>query len=218
MSNLPDNCIQKNNKNFCKFNIKKYNKNRNELFYIKKLKKMTNIKTLASNIPNYANDIKQNVAKFLSENNPLLSPKQVFGSALAAAYTAKEKSAINDLENEARFHLSKTEMQAVKTAASVATMNNIYRNFVLAMNDNDYENIDDSLATANADNHSIDKIDFEVFSLAASIINTCKKSIDFHAIKLVDFGLSKQQIQMIAKIVATVGAAAQVLQMEEVIS
>lgn len=179
---------------------------------------MTNIKTLTSNIPDYASDIRQNVTNLLSEKNKLLSPKQIFGSALAAAYTAKEKSTIIDLESEAKFHLSSTEMKAIKTASSVATMNNVYHNFLQATNDSDYANLDVMLTTKDADNHSIDKIDFEVFYLAASIINTCKQSINFHANKLIDYGLSKQQVQMIAKIVATVGGAAQVLQMEEIIS
>ena len=76
---------------------------------------MTNLKSLKANIPDYAKDVKENNTNLINEKNEVLSPKHVFGAALAAAYTAKEKSAINDIKSEAKFHLSKTEMEAVKT-------------------------------------------------------------------------------------------------------
>ena len=178
---------------------------------------MTNLKTLKANIPDYASDIRENIDNLISDENKILTPKQVFGSALAAAYAAKEKSAINDIKSEAKFHLSKSEMDAVKTATSITTMNNIYRNFVQATNDSKYDELPVQLTTANADNHTIDKIDFEIFALATCIINTCPKSINLRINRLTDYGLSKEQIQMIAKIVSTVGAAAQLLAIEEII-
>lgn len=178
---------------------------------------MTNLKTLASDIPNYAADIRSNLTKLISEDNKLLTPKQIFGAALAAAYAAKEKSAITDLKNEARFHLSNTEMEVIKTATSNATMNNIYRIFVDATQDPEFDELHVALSNDNAQNHTIDKIDFEVFSLATSIINCCRRSIKTHVNKLTDLGLTKQQIQMIAKIVAVVGSSAQILTIEEII-
>lgn len=178
---------------------------------------MTNIKTLKSNIPDYANDIRGNITKLINEKNELLTPKQVFGAALAAAYAAKEKSAISDLKNEAKFHLSAKEMDTVKAAAAVTTMENIYRNFAKAANDSEYGDACDELSTPNTDNHGIDKSDYEVFALATCIINTCEKSIALHVKKLIDYGFSKEQIKMVAKIVATVGASAQTLTIEEVI-
>ncbi len=184
--------------------------------YYKKLN-MTNLKTLKSNIPDYASDIRNNISNLINEKNSVLSPKQVFGAALAAAYAAKEKSAINDIKSEAKFHLSRQEMESVKTAAAVTTMENIYRNFVKATNDPDYGDLPNKLTTENANNHNIDKIDFEIFALATCIINTCEKSINLHVKTLIDYGLSKEQVQMIAKIVATMGAAAQILKIEEII-
>ncbi len=178
---------------------------------------MTNIKTLTTDIPDYASDIRVNIQNLIDEKNNLLTPKQIFGSALAAAYAAKEKSAINDIKTEAKFYLSATEMETVKTATSITTMHNLYRNFISSTNDPDYQNLPVDLSTQNADNHEIDKIDFEVFALATSIINCCGQSIVIHTNKLTDYGLSKEQIQMISKIVATVGAAAQVLTIEETI-
>lgn len=178
---------------------------------------MTNLKTLASDIPNYASDIRTNLTKLVSEDNKILTPKQIFGAALSAAYAAKEKSAITDLKNEAKFYLSNTEMETIKTATSNATMNNIYRVFVDATQDPDFEELQVSLSNDNAQNHTIDKIDFEVFSLATSIINSCQRSIKSHVEKLIDLGLTKTQVQMIAKIVAVVGSSAQILTIEEII-
>ncbi len=178
---------------------------------------MTNLKTLASDIPNYASDIKNNLIKIVSEDNTTLTAKQTFGAALSAAYAAKEKSAITDLKNEAKFHLSNTEMETIKTATSNATMNNIYRTFVDATQDSDFDELQVTLSNDNAQNHTIDKIDFEVFSLATSIINSCQRSIRIHVERLTDLGLTKQQIQMVAKIAAIVGSSAQILTIEEII-
>ncbi|MBM5783201.1 MAG: hypothetical protein FJ368_07280 [Pelagibacterales bacterium] len=59
--------------------------------------------------------------------------------------------------------------------------------------------------------HGIEKIDFEVFSLAVSIINGCGMCIDSHANQLIKHGMSKTQVQMTAKIAAVINSAAQVL-------
>jgi alkyl hydroperoxide reductase subunit D len=59
--------------------------------------------------------------------------------------------------------------------------------------------------------HGIEKVDFEVFSLAVSIINGCGMCIDAHANQLIKHGMSKNQIQMIAKIAAVVNSSAQLL-------
>ncbi len=59
--------------------------------------------------------------------------------------------------------------------------------------------------------HGIKKVDFEIFSLAVSIINGCGMCIDAHINQLLQSGLSKAQMQMTAKIAAVVNSASQVL-------
>ena len=62
--------------------------------------------------------------------------------------------------------------------------------------------------------HKIDKNDFEIFSLAISIINGCGMCIDDHSNQLTKHGITKSQIQMIAKIASVINAWSQILTIE----
>jgi len=59
--------------------------------------------------------------------------------------------------------------------------------------------------------HKIDKNDFEIFSLAISIINGCGMCVEAHSNQLIKHGYSKVQIQMIAKIASVINSLAQAL-------
>ena len=177
---------------------------------------MTNLKTLISNIPDYAKDIKVNLENLLSEQNQALTQKQIFGAALASAYATKEKSLIENLENESTLHLSDQELKAVKIATTLMAMNNIYYRFTHIIADKEYEKMSSGLKMKGIIEHGIEKVDFEIFTLAVSIINGCAGCIDAHANQMLKHGMTKTQIQMVAKIAATINAAAQILTIEEI--
>ncbi len=172
---------------------------------------MKNLEELKSQIPDYAKDVKINLGSLLTQENQVLAPKQVFGAALTSAYVTKEKSLIQIIENEARNILSEAEMKAAKSAAVLMAMNNIYYRFLHISADKEYAQMPAGLRMQGIVNHGIDKIDFEIFSLAASIINGCGMCIDAHAGQLVKHGMSKMQIQMVAKLASVVSSAAQLL-------
>jgi alkyl hydroperoxide reductase subunit D len=175
---------------------------------------MENLEALKSQIPDYAKDVKINLQNLLSQENQVLSAKQVLGSALACAYAVKEKTLIKILENEAQNILSETELKAVKTASALMAMNNIYYRFTHLSEDKEYSQMPAGLRMQGIASHGIDKVDFEIFSLAVSIINGCGMCIDSHAAQLLKHGASKTQIQMVAKIAAVVNSAVQVLVIE----
>lgn len=175
---------------------------------------MQNLETLTQSIPDYARDVKINLQSLLSSDNSTLTQKQIFGAALASAYAAKEKTLIKILQNEAQNILSEVELKAVKTATALMAMNNIYYRFLHISADKEYSQLPAGLRMRGILDHGIEKIDFEVFSLAVSIINGCGMCIDAHANQLLKHGMSKSQIQMTAKIAAVVNSAAQVLIIE----
>ena len=90
-------------------------------------------------------------------------------------------------------------------------MNNIYYRFVHLSEDKEYSQMQAGLRMRSIIEHGIDKIDFEIFSLAVSVINGCGMCIDAHSNQLIKHGLSKTQIQMTAKIASVINAAAQIL-------
>jgi len=172
---------------------------------------MQNLESLKSSIPDYAKDVKINLQTLLNQENQILTTKQIFGAALAAAYAIKEKTLIKILESEVQNILSDREISAVKTATVLMAMNNIYYRFTHLSEDKEYSQMPAGLRMRGIADHGIDKIDFEIFSLSASIINGCGICIDAHANQLLKHGLSKVQIQMIAKIAAVINSAVQIL-------
>jgi alkyl hydroperoxide reductase subunit D len=174
---------------------------------------MKNLEELKSSIPDFAKDAKINLGSLVSLENQVLSAKQVFGSALTAAYVIKNKSLTSAIENEANQILSEAEIKAAKTAAVLMAMNNIYYRFTHISHDKEYSQMPAGLRMQGIANHGIDKIDFEVFSLAASIINGCGMCIDAHANQLLKHGHNKSQVQMVAKIAATINSVAQVFEL-----
>jgi alkyl hydroperoxide reductase subunit D len=185
------------------------------LAMIKKLKNfMNDLESLKNAIPTYAKDVKINLQTLISLENQALTTKQVFGAALASAYATKEKTLIKVLQNEVQNILSAVEITGVKTAAALMAMNNIYYRFLHISADKEYSQMAAGLRMKGIVEHGIEKIDFEIFALAVSIINGCGMCIDAHANQLLKHGLSKSQIQMVAKIAAVVNSAAQVLVIE----
>lgn len=172
---------------------------------------MQNLEELRSSIPDYAKDVKINLQTLVSQENQALTPKQVFGVALASAYATKERALISVMENEAKNILSDSELNAVKTAAVLMAMNNVYYRFTHISHDKEYSQMPAGLRMRGIADHGIDKVDFEMFSLASSIINACGMCIDAHANQLLNHGISKTQVQMIAKIAAVINSAAQIL-------
>ena len=71
-----------------------------------------------------------------------------------------------------------------------------------------------SLVMSSIKNPKIDKIDFEIFALSASIINSCSMCIDSHEEKLFRNGFSMQQIQMVAQIASVIASVAQIFAIE----
>jgi len=165
------------------------------------------MQNLLSQIPAYAKDAKINLQNLLSSE--VLTKKQILGAALACAYETKDRTLIAALENEAQNILSTQEIDAVKTAAVLMAMNNIYYRFLHLSEDKEYAQMQAGLRMQGIANHGIDKIDFEIFSLAVSILNGCGMCIDAHAKALLNHGVAKVAVQMVAKIAGVINSIAQ---------
>ena len=95
-------------------------------------------------------------------------------------------------------------------------MNNIYYRFVHLSSDKSYATMPANLRMNVIANSGVDKVDFEVMSLAVSSINGCGMCIDSHAQMLEKAGLNKTGIQSSIRIAATLSAAAQALVIEAI--
>ncbi len=171
-----------------------------------------NIEQLKNNLPEYAKDIKLNLSSVLSEaGSPNLTLKQIMLIAIACSHAIKNREVIAAITEEALQHLSLAEIDAAKAAAVIMAMNNVYYRFTHLVNDKDYATMPARLRMNIMANPGIDKMDFELASLAVSALNGCGMCMESHANALVKHEISKQAIQSAVRIAAVLNAASTAL-------
>lgn len=166
------------------------------------------LEQLKNTLPEYAKDIKLNLSSVLSEEGALgLTLKQIYGIALACAYTCKNELTISSLKAEATSLFTEQEIEATKAAAVIMAMNNIYYRAIHLMDDKSFLTMPAQLRMNIIANPGIDKVDFELFALAVSAINGCGMCINAHIKKLNSTGVNSQAIQSTLRIAAVINAA-----------
>ena len=87
-------------------------------------------------------------------------------------------------------------------------MNNIYYRFTDLSDNEEYIKMPAGLRMNVMRDHGADKIDFELWSLGASVINGCSMCINSHEKQLIKVGITREIIQYTAKVAAIVHALA----------
>lgn len=173
------------------------------------------IETIRQSLPEYAKDIKLNLSKVLSEEGAEgLSQKQVYGIALASAYATKNHAIITAIQGDISGILTEADINAAKAAASIMGMNNIYYRFIHLVHDKEYAKLPAGLRMNIIANPGVEKLDFELMSLAVSAINGCGMCMDAHVREVEKAGISKQGVQSTIRIASVLHAVAQTLVIE----
>jgi alkyl hydroperoxide reductase subunit D len=170
------------------------------------------IDALRDHIPDYAKDIRLNLGTLASET--VLSDQQKWGSFLASALAAGNAAVIKAVAAEIDGKLSTEATTAAKAAAAIMGMNNVYYRATHLMSAKDYATMPAKLRMNVIGNPGVDKVDFELWSLAVSAVNGCGMCLDSHEKVVRKAGLSADQVQAALRIAATVNAAAQTLTAE----
>lgn len=174
------------------------------------------IDALKSQIPDYAKDVKLNLSSLANDES--LSDQQKWGTFLACALATGQADVIANIEAEAAAMLSAEALNAAKAAAAIMAQNNVYYRFTHIATNKEYASLPAKLRMNVIGSPGIDKVDFELYSLAVSAINACGMCIDAHEAMLKKSGLSTEQIQTSVRIAATVQAVASVLAGEAAMS
>jgi alkyl hydroperoxide reductase subunit D len=172
--------------------------------------------TLKAMLPDYAKDLKLNLGSLANEED--LNEQQKWGCFLACALAGRNETVIQNINAEASSHLTDAAQTGAKAAAAIMGMNNIYYRFAHIATSKDYMTMPAKLRMNVIGNPGVDKVDFELWSLAVSAINGCGMCIDAHEKQLLDHGLSKSQIQAAVRIAATVNAVSAVLDGEKALN
>lgn len=167
------------------------------------------IDALREQIPDYAKDIRLNLGTLASETS--LSDQQKWGAFLASALASRNATVIKLIAAEVDGKLSPEATTAAKAAAAIMAMNNVYYRATHLMSGKDYATMPAKLRMNIIGNPGVEKVDFELWSLAVSAVNGCGMCLDSHEKVVRKDGLSADQVQAALRIAATVNAAAAIL-------
>lgn len=165
---------------------------------------------LQDSLGDFANDIKINLSNVFKEENGM-TRVQIAGIALSSAYTTRNKELMEAIEAVFSAELTDAIKTAAKAACTLMAMNNVYYRAVHLMSDQEYLKMPAQLRMNFMTNPGVEKLDFEMYSLAVSAINGCGMCIDSHANKLSKDGVSKPMIQHVLRIAGVVNATAQAI-------
>ncbi|MEN1729580.1 MAG: alkyl hydroperoxide reductase, partial [Pseudomonadota bacterium] len=129
------------------------------------------INQLKREIPDFAKDLRINLGNVLDvDQSEGLTDKQVWLTALATAVACKNVELIDAVASDAASVLDAKELDAARAAAAIMGMNNVYYRFLHLTSNEDYKKLPAKLRMSVIGNPGIDKVDFELVSLAVSAI------------------------------------------------
>ena len=168
-----------------------------------------NIDAIKNLVPDFAKDIRLNVSSVLKDTGaPGLNEKQISLVTLASAYGARNQQVIAAAEAAIDGELTEQEITSARTAASLMGMNNVYYRFLHLVGDAEYARLPARLRMNAMANPGVEKVDFELMSIAVSAINGCGMCIESHEKVLRKHELTPEGIQSAIRIAATINAVA----------
>lgn len=158
----------------------------------------------------YAKDIKLNFGTVLTpEGAPGLTPNQIFGVALAAAYATRTSEVVKAVLEPASQTLSPAEVEAAKAAATVMAMNNVYYRTMHLSDNAELGKLPARLRMNVIGKPGIPKADFELYCTGVSAISGCGRCINSHVAEVLKAGISLEGVQSVVRIASVIQAAAQ---------
>jgi alkyl hydroperoxide reductase subunit D len=174
---------------------------------------MSSMNDLRSALPEYAKDLRLNLDSVLGEAGaPGLADRQIRAIALASAVASRHAPLVAALAGHAQAVLSPAEVAGARAAAALMAMNNVYYRFTHLAGNKEYATLRAGLRMNVMANPGIDKVTFELASLAVSAINGCGSCIDSHEKVLREHGVTAQGVQSAVRIAAVVHAVAVTLE------
>ena len=174
------------------------------------------LEQLKASLPEYAKDLKLNLGSVMTTSD--LSEQQIWGAALASAIASRNTAVTATIEGETRGRLSETALRAAKAAAAIMGMNNVYYRFTHLASNKEYRSMPARLRMNALANPGVEKLDFELWSLAVSAVNGCGMCIEAHGREVLAKGASKQAVQDVVRVASVIHAVAVTLEAEDAFS
>jgi alkyl hydroperoxide reductase subunit D len=168
-------------------------------------------------LPAYAKDLSLNLSSLETDTN--LTHQQKWGTFVAAAHAGGVGPVVRAIEQAAtEAGLSEEARTATKAAAAIMGMNNVYYRSLHLMKNPEYRTLPTRLRMNIIANPGVDKLDFELWSLAVSAINGCGMCLDAHEGELKKRNVANVAIQTAIRIASVVNAVSHVVAAEEALA
>lgn len=166
-------------------------------------------------LPGYAKDLKLNYSSLVRQNTEL-TPQQLWGTVVATAIATRNSELILAAITEAEATgLTADAIDAVKAAAAIMGMNNIYYRFHHLTKNEKYATLPSRLRMNALRGHKVDHVDFELWCLVVSAVNACDKCVDSHERVLREKGATEELINAAIRVTSVVHAIGVVLDSEK---
>ncbi len=164
------------------------------------------LKELKSQIPKFGRDIAANLDSVLSEaGSPGLTRKQIWGAALACAFSTGSKDLISAVQAEGNF--DDQTVNGCKTAASMMAMNNVYFRAMHMIGDAELGKLPPRLAMSSLGDPGVPNADFQIMCMAVSAIGGCGVCMTMKLADCRKLGIPDQGVQSALQIAGTIRAA-----------
>jgi alkyl hydroperoxide reductase subunit D len=174
------------------------------------------LQTIRERIPEHAKDLRLNLDALTKIES--LTPRQLWGAALASALAARNEDLVRAVGEAARLHLDAPSLEAAKTAAALMGMNNVYYRAVHLLSNAEYGTLPARLRMQGIATAAGERLDFELWCLAVSAVNGCGKCLDSHEQELKKRGANALQVQDALRVAAILHAVAAVLDGERALA
>jgi alkyl hydroperoxide reductase subunit D len=170
------------------------------------------LSALRESLPDLAKDTRINLSATLQSE--VLSPAQAWGVALAAAVASRSARLASAFMQDGRARgVSEATLDDARAAAVLMAMNNVYYRFRHVIGKDSYSHKPARLRMQRLVQTSGPKVDFELFSLAASAINGCETCLRSHEQAVLAGGLSEDHVHDAVRIASAVRAGALALEL-----
>ena len=165
------------------------------------------VDTIKDALPEYAKDVKLNLDAVLLRSS--LHPVIAHGCAVAAAMATGNGKLLSVIEQAME---DDAECNAALIAATIMAQNNVWYPYVEMADDPALKGLPAGLRMNGIVNHGgVSKINFESYSLAASIVGKCHFCVKAHYDTLKKEGMTVERLRDIGRFAAVINSVAKVL-------
>ena len=172
---------------------------------------MQSLEQLRQSLPEFAKDIKLNLQSVLASEH--LNASQRWGVALTCAATSEHPELLRLIMEAASEHIERDVIDDALAAATLMRMNNVFYRFRHIVGKESYSKKPARLRMNRIARPATNKVDFELFCLAASAINNCELCVKSHEQVVTQHEISEDAVLDTIRIAATIHATANALRL-----